>query len=122
MLVDGQAFLLGVGPRSIPDYLALVGDAADGYPGLAGFGAATIVGRDFITSHGGTNMSDFSNSVVGTRKGWLTPIEFDPNEAHAVYTGSEIVSRSTDDGKTWTPISPDLSREAPPMLTLTTPR
>ena len=24
----------GVGPRSIPDYLALVGDAADGYPGL----------------------------------------------------------------------------------------
>ncbi len=29
----------GVGPRSIPDYLALVGDAADGYPGLAGWGA-----------------------------------------------------------------------------------
>ncbi|AXC09799.1 DNA polymerase I 5'-3' exonuclease domain [Acidisarcina polymorpha] len=29
----------GVGPLSIPDYLALVGDAADGYPGLAGWGA-----------------------------------------------------------------------------------
>jgi 5'-3' exonuclease len=29
----------GVEPKSIPDYLALVGDAADGYPGLAGFGA-----------------------------------------------------------------------------------
>lgn len=29
----------GVLPTSIPDYLALVGDAADGYPGLAGFGA-----------------------------------------------------------------------------------
>jgi 5'-3' exonuclease len=29
----------GVPPSSIPDYLALVGDAADGYPGLAGFGA-----------------------------------------------------------------------------------
>ncbi|MGZ8831479.1 MAG: 5'-3' exonuclease [Thermoanaerobaculia bacterium] len=29
----------GVLPSSIPDYLALVGDAADGYPGLAGFGA-----------------------------------------------------------------------------------
>jgi 5'-3' exonuclease len=29
----------GVKPESIPDYLALVGDAADGYPGLAGFGA-----------------------------------------------------------------------------------
>jgi 5'-3' exonuclease len=29
----------GVPPTSIPDYLALVGDAADGYPGLPGWGA-----------------------------------------------------------------------------------
>jgi 5'-3' exonuclease len=29
----------GVPPESIPDYLALVGDAADGYPGLRGWGA-----------------------------------------------------------------------------------
>jgi 5'-3' exonuclease len=29
----------GVHPGSIPDYLALVGDAADGYPGLPGWGA-----------------------------------------------------------------------------------
>ena len=29
----------GVPPVSIPDYLALVGDAADGYPGLSGWGA-----------------------------------------------------------------------------------
>jgi 5'-3' exonuclease len=29
----------GVSPSSIPDYLALVGDAADGYPGLTGWGA-----------------------------------------------------------------------------------
>jgi 5'-3' exonuclease len=29
----------GVEPASIPDYLALVGDTADGYPGLAGWGA-----------------------------------------------------------------------------------
>jgi len=29
----------GVPPSSIPDYLALVGDAADGYPGLKGWGA-----------------------------------------------------------------------------------
>lgn len=29
----------GVLPRSIPDYLALVGDSSDGYPGLAGWGA-----------------------------------------------------------------------------------
>jgi len=29
----------GVSPQSIPDYLALVGDSADGYPGLPGWGA-----------------------------------------------------------------------------------
>jgi 5'-3' exonuclease len=31
----------GVGPTLIPDYLALVGDAADGYPGIAGLGPKT---------------------------------------------------------------------------------
>ena len=31
----------GVEPASIPDYLALVGDSADGYPGIPGFGAKT---------------------------------------------------------------------------------
>src|SRR5262249_31433593 len=28
----------GVGPKSIPDYLALVGDSADGFPGVPGWG------------------------------------------------------------------------------------
>lgn len=31
----------GVSPESIPDYLALVGDASDGYPGLPGWGRAS---------------------------------------------------------------------------------
>ncbi|HTW08108.1 MAG TPA: 5'-3' exonuclease H3TH domain-containing protein [Acidimicrobiales bacterium] len=38
----------GVGPASVPDWLALVGDSADGYPGLAGWGAkttSTVLGR-----------------------------------------------------------------------------
>jgi 5'-3' exonuclease len=35
----GVVSKFGVLPRSIPDYLALVGDAADGYPGLPGWGA-----------------------------------------------------------------------------------
>jgi 5'-3' exonuclease len=38
----------GVDPEYIPDYLALVGDSADGYPGLAGFGpktAAQLINR-----------------------------------------------------------------------------
>jgi 5'-3' exonuclease len=36
---QGVIAKFGVAPRSIPDYLALVGDAADGYPGLTGWGA-----------------------------------------------------------------------------------
>ena len=36
---SGVIAKFGVTPASIPDYLALVGDAADGYPGLPGWGA-----------------------------------------------------------------------------------
>ena len=36
---QGVVQKFGVSPTSIPDYLALVGDAADGYPGLPGWGA-----------------------------------------------------------------------------------
>jgi 5'-3' exonuclease len=36
---DGVRAKYGVPPASIPDYLALVGDSADGYPGLKGWGA-----------------------------------------------------------------------------------
>jgi 5'-3' exonuclease len=35
---DGVWAKYGVAPRSIPDWLALVGDSADGFPGLAGWG------------------------------------------------------------------------------------
>ncbi len=36
---DGVIAKFGVGPASIPDYLGLVGDSADGFPGLPGWGA-----------------------------------------------------------------------------------
>ncbi len=44
----GVTAKFGVGPPSIPDYLALVGDSADGFPGLPGWGAksaATVLAR-----------------------------------------------------------------------------
>ena len=43
---DGVWAKFGVAPRSIPDWLALVGDSADGFPGLAGWGkrsASTVL-------------------------------------------------------------------------------
>ena len=45
---EGVRAKFGVGPQWIPDYLALVGDNADGYPGLAGIGpkgAAALIAR-----------------------------------------------------------------------------
>jgi 5'-3' exonuclease len=41
----------GVAPASIPDYLALVGDSADGYPGLPGWGARSAAA---VLAHYGT--------------------------------------------------------------------
>ena len=44
----GVVAKFGVKPESIPDYLALVGDSADGYPGLQGWGAkssAAVLGK-----------------------------------------------------------------------------
>jgi 5'-3' exonuclease len=46
--VDGVREKYGVVPALIPDYLALVGDSADGYPGIPGLGpktAASLVNR-----------------------------------------------------------------------------
>jgi len=45
---EGVRAKFGVEPRYIADYLALVGDAADGYPGIAGYGpktAASLINR-----------------------------------------------------------------------------
>jgi 5'-3' exonuclease len=45
---EGIREKFGISPESIPDYLALVGDAADGFPGLPGWGAkstATVLAR-----------------------------------------------------------------------------
>jgi 5'-3' exonuclease len=61
---EGVIKKFGVGPASIPDYLALVGDAADGYPGLPGWGPK-------------------SAAAVLSRFGHLEAIPDDPREWHA---------------------------------------
>jgi 5'-3' exonuclease len=45
---EGVAEKFGVSPESIPDFLALVGDSADGYPGIKGWGeksTATVLAK-----------------------------------------------------------------------------
>jgi 5'-3' exonuclease len=61
----------GVPPASIPDYLALVGDSADGFPGLAGWGAkstATVLARYGHVEEIPTSPDDWEVSVRGAAK------------------------------------------------------
>lgn len=58
----------GVGPASIPDYLALVGDSADGFPGLPGWGAksaSTVLHRYRSIEAIPPNSSDWDVAVRG---------------------------------------------------------
>jgi 5'-3' exonuclease len=54
----------GVEPQLIPDYLALVGDSADGYPGLAGIGRVTAA--RLIGKYGA--LENFPPAVLGERR------------------------------------------------------
>jgi 5'-3' exonuclease len=51
----------GVMPALIPDYLALVGDAADGYPGIAGYGPKTAA--RLINRYG--RLEQFPSEILG---------------------------------------------------------
>jgi 5'-3' exonuclease len=61
---DGVRAKFGVDPELIPDYLALVGDSADGYPGIAGIGPKGAV--SLIARHG--RIEDFPAEALGERK------------------------------------------------------
>lgn len=65
----------GVPPASIPDYLALVGDSADGYPGLPGWGAK-------------------STSAVLARFGHIEHIPADWRDWHANATNAAELART----------------------------
>ncbi len=54
----------GVSPQLIPDLLALVGDAADGYPGIPGIGARTAA--QLLNRYG--QIENFPSNVLGERR------------------------------------------------------
>ncbi len=54
----------GVSPQLIPDLLALVGDAADGYPGIAGIGARTAA--QLLNRYG--QIENFPSNVLGEQR------------------------------------------------------
>jgi 5'-3' exonuclease len=60
---DGVHAKFGVSPALIPDYLALVGDSADGYPGIPGIGPKSAA--SVLTRYG--PIEDFPSHVLGER-------------------------------------------------------
>jgi len=62
---DGVRQKFGVSPPMIPDYLALVGDSADGYPGIAGIGAKGAA--SLIERFG--RIEDFPANILGEQRG-----------------------------------------------------
>jgi 5'-3' exonuclease len=61
---EGVHAKFGVTPERIPDYLALVGDASDGYPGISGIGPKGAAG--LIDRFG--CIEDFPGEILGERK------------------------------------------------------
>jgi len=54
----------GVSPQLIPDLLALIGDTADGYPGIAGIGARTAA--QLLNRYG--KIEKFPSNILGKRR------------------------------------------------------
>ena len=61
---EGVRQKFGVEPNLIPDFLALVGDAADGYPGMAGIGPVTAA--QLLNRYG--VIEDFPRELLGDRR------------------------------------------------------
>jgi 5'-3' exonuclease len=61
----GVRLKFGVDPELIPDYLALVGDASDGYPGVKGIGAKGAA--SLLARYG--KIEDFPPEVLGRHRG-----------------------------------------------------
>jgi 5'-3' exonuclease len=61
---EGVRLKFGVDPNLIPDFLALVGDSADGYPGIPGIGTATAA--RLLNRHG--PIEDFPAAVLGDKR------------------------------------------------------
>jgi 5'-3' exonuclease len=59
---EGVRAKFGVEPALIPDFLALVGDAQDGYPGISGIGRATAA--RLLNQHG--PIESFPSGILGT--------------------------------------------------------
>ena len=76
-----------------------------------------VVGIFDVRSQQNVDVEPYPRDVNGAtiagvpyRFNWTTPIAFSPQDPHIAYVGGNVVFKSTDRGRHWTVISPDLTR------------
>ncbi|MBS1848193.1 MAG: flap endonuclease [Actinobacteria bacterium] len=113
---DGVRERFGVEPASIPDYLGLVGDTADGFPGLKGWGAksaSVVLARYRRLEDIPADPSDWDVSVRGA-KGLAERLIADRELAElfrriaTVRSDSDEVTGTVDDWR-WTGVRPEFT-------------
>ena len=90
-IIGGDGFYVSVNPDD-PDYI--LGEFQGG--GL------------MVSGNGGSDFQYVGIQIAG-RNNWSTPIVRDPSDPATVYSASEVVYKSTDNGFNWTAISSDLT-------------
>jgi photosystem II stability/assembly factor-like uncharacterized protein len=72
-------------------------------------------GSCYRSENGGSTprMTIGANQTTSERRNWFTPLQFDPSDNNVMYYAGNILNRSTDNGRTWTAISPDLTGGGP---------
>ena len=90
----------------------LVWSSASGYGSVGG-----IVTRYDVRTHLSTQVEVWPQGTIGHaanevkyRFVWTFPVTLSPHDAKKVYVGSQVVHQTTNGGRTWTVISPDLTR------------
>jgi 5'-3' exonuclease len=78
----------GVGPASIPDWLALVGDSADGFPGLPGWGAKSAAAVLAVYEH--------VERIPDDARSWTVQVRSAAKLAATLAAGRELARRFLD--------------------------
>ena len=111
----GESGYVAVDPKD-PDvvYIGAIGSSPGGAGALQRYdhrtGQVRLV-NVWPEHHGGLGPGE-----LRYRFGWTFPIRFSPHDPNVLYTGGNRVFRSTDEGQSWEPISPDLTRADPDKL------
>ena len=111
----GESGYVAVDPRD-PDvvYVGAIGSSPGGGGALQRYdhrtGQIRLV-NVWPEHHGGMGPGE-----LRYRFGWTFPILFSPHDPNVLYAGGNRVFRSTDEGQSWEPISPDLTRAADDKL------